>query len=286
MIAACLSPAVAYLWEPFSILHRPGICDARFPDWFPYVCGENGSRYRRSIEDMLVFRYKAVAELRSLRSPKDAARMARDWARFSRFRREGARPLLKDPIAVFSAGWLADTFDMDVIVLIRHPAAFAHSVKSRNLRHPFDHFLRQPLMMRDVLSPFDEEIRRFAAREQPLIDQAILLWNLIHSAILGYRGGYNDWQFRRLEDIARDPLSEFEATYRCLGLTFDGRVRRTIAAHSEASNPEETADPASHRRDSRASIVTWKARLSPDEIDRVRAGTEGIWREFYSDGDW
>ncbi len=286
MIAASPSPPVAYIWEPFSILHRPGICEARFTHWFPYVCADNGGDYQAAVRDMLVFRYKTAAELRALRSPRDAARLVRDRLRFAAFRRRGARPLLKDPIAVFSAEWLFDTFGMDVVVLIRHPGAFALSVKRRELRHPFEDFLVQPLMMREVLAPFEEELRRFAASEQPLIDQAILLWNVIHHAVLEYRERQPTWLFLRLEDVARDPPAVFRSIFERLGQTFDDRVRRTILEHSGSGNSAEAYDPSAVRRNSLASIETWKRRLSPKEIDRIRRGVEPLSSAFYGDDDW
>lgn len=286
MIAASPDPKVAYLWEPFSVLHRPGIFDAHFAYWFPYLCEENAAPYRRPVADMLAFRYKTGAELASLRSPRDAGRLVRDRSRFRRYRRQHARPLLKDPIAVFSSEWLSDTFDMEVVVLIRHPAAFANSVKRRSLRHPFDHFLAQPLLMRDLLGPFEGEIRLFAASEQPLLDQAILLWRIIHQVILDFRSRRPEWLFERLEDLAREPIPGFERLYTQLGQTFDEGARRTIAEHSDASNPEMVNDPSALKRDSRASIVSWKTRLSKEEIHRVRTAVEPISKEFYADADW
>jgi Sulfotransferase family len=286
MIAACPSPAVAYLWEPFSLLHRPGTLAVRFPYWFPYVCSENEAPHLEPVRDMLTFRYRPAAELMAVRSVKDAGRLVRDWLQFAQFRRAGARPLLKDPIAVFSAEWLCDTFDMDVIVLTRHPAAFASSLKSRGLTHPFGHFLTQPMLMRDRLSPFTDEITRFAAEPRPVLQQAILLWKLIHWAILNYRRKRPDWMFLRLEDIALNPQTEFERIYGRLGLTYDEHVRRTVARYSDPSNPADTQDPALLKRDSRASIVTWKRRLDAEEIRLIRDEVEPISKEFYSDSDW
>jgi hypothetical protein len=286
MIAASPSPPVAYLWEPFSVLHRPGICDVRFERWFPYVCPQNESIYLDPIADMLAFRYGTTAELRSIRSPKDAGRLVRDRRDFRRYRRQGARPLLKDPIAVFSAGWLCDSFDMDTLVLIRHPAAFAHSITSRRLRHPFGDFLAQPLLMHDLLGPFEEQIRRFAAEEQPLLDQAVLLWRVIHHVILAYRDNRPDWMFLRLEDVAREPLEEFRRIYARLGQTFDERAAGVIEEHSSSSNAVQSADPADHRRDSGKSIAAWRARLSSDDVLRIRSEVEPISKEFYSDADW
>jgi hypothetical protein len=286
MIAASPKPPVAYLWEPFSVLHRPGICRARFPYWFPYVCAENEQPYLAPITDMLDFRYGTAAELRSVRSVKDAGRLIRDRRGFHRYRAQSARPLLKDPIAVFSAEWLSDTFAMDVLVLIRHPAAFANSVKMRRLRHPFGDFLAQPLLMRDLLSPFEEEIRGFTSHERPLLDQAILLWKLIHHAIAEFRHRRPEWLFLRLEDLASDPMSRFEDIYIRLGQELDVRARAIILEHSRSTNAAESPDPADHRRDSRASIETWKSRLTGEEIEKIRREVEPLSKEFYSDVDW
>ncbi|MEO8425269.1 MAG: hypothetical protein ABI595_15335, partial [Actinomycetota bacterium] len=273
MIAASPVPRVAYLWEPFSVLHRPGILGTAFPYWFPYICQENQDAYIQPIRDMLAFRYGAGAELRIARSAKDAGRLLRDWWRFAVWRARDARPLLKDPIAVFSSEWLADTFDADVVVMIRHPAAFVNSVKRRELHHPFGHFLHQPLLMRDLLHPYAEEIERFAAAEQPLMDQGILLWTLVHHAIARFQEVRPGWTFLRLEDVARDPVVQFEKLYGALDLTFDADVRRDVLEHSDPSNPVEVLDMASRRRDSRASVVAWKTQLSPEEIGSIRQAT-------------
>jgi hypothetical protein len=260
--------------------------DVRFPYWFPYVSRENGVTYEAPIRDMLRFRYRSRAELRAVRGPKDAARLVRDRIRFARWRLRKARPLLKDPIAIYSAPWLADTFDMQVIVLIRHPAAFVNSIVGRGLRHPFEHFLRQPLLMRDVLAPFVAEITRFASVEQPLLEQGILLWNLLHTPIAHYRRERSSWSFLRLEDVAADPEAVFRDIYRRLDLTYDGAVRRTVVEHSAADNPVEDSDPASHRRASAESVVAWKRRLPAEDVERIRAGVEPLASEFYADGDW
>jgi hypothetical protein len=286
MIAASTASPVAYLWEPFSMLHRPGVLDVRFPYWFPYVTAENGAAYEHPIRDMLRFRYATGAEMMRIRTPKDVGRLVRDRARFAKWRRQDARPLLKDPIAIYSAGWLADTFDMDVIVLIRHPAAFVNSIVTRRLRHPFDHFLRQPLLMRDVLGGYAAEISRFADIEQPILEQGILLWNLLHTPIVRYRRERSSWTFLRLEDLAADPDTSFRSLFERLGLAYDEGIRRTVAEHSGEGNPVEEADPASHRRDSAASVVAWKRRLSHVDVERIRAGVEPLSKEFYGDDDW
>jgi hypothetical protein len=263
MIAASPSHPIAYLWEPFSPLARPGIRDVPFDAWFAYVCERNQDRYEPGLRDMLAYRYRYAAELRAIRSPKDAGRLA-----------------------VFSSEWIADRLGAEVIVLIRHPAAFVNSVVRRELRHPFRDFVDQPLLMDGLLAPFEDDVRRFAEQEQPLIDQGILLWNLIHHAIAEFRTNRPDWLFLRLEDVAQDPLARFGAMFDHLGLPFEDEVRATILEHSDASNPDQVADMASTKRDSRAAVQAWRRSLSSDDLGRIRGGVEPIAATFYGDEDW
>ena len=285
VLAASPRP-VGYVWEPFSILHRPGTCAARFEHWFPYVCAENEADVRGPVAAMLAWRYAYGAELAALRRPKDAARMARDATRVARNRRRRAVPLLKDPIAVFSAEWLADTFSAQPVLLVRHPAAFAASIKRLRLRHPFGDFLAQPLLMRDWLSPYAAELERFAAREQEIVDQAILLWNVIHHAIAAYHVRHPEWPLVRLEDLSRRPTDEFHALFDRLGVPRDDRVDDLIRSTSNASNPAEAAAAHSIRRDSAAHVWNWKRTLEESEIARVREGTAALAERFYGPDDW
>jgi hypothetical protein len=286
MLTATTSPPLAYLMEPFSREHRPGVLDTSFPYWFPYICHENGAPYVDSVRDMLALRYNVWPEVRAIRTPKDVGRLGRDWARFRGYRKANAVPLLKDPIAVLSSDWLCDTFDMNVVVLARHPAAFAHSLKRRGWDHPFEDFLRQPLLMRDLLSPFESEIRTHTNERQPILDQAVLLWKILYSVVAQFGDRRPDWVFLRLEDVARDPVSVFADLFRRLGLTFDEGVQKTIRDHSDPSNPIQDANPTSVRRNSAASIVTWKTGLTQEEIERVRTSVEHVSNRWYSDSDW
>jgi len=70
----------------------------------------------------------------------------------------GGRLILKDPIAALSSDWLAGNFELEVVVLVRHPAAFAASLKRLNWRHPFEHFLQQEMLMERYLDPYRAEI--------------------------------------------------------------------------------------------------------------------------------
>ncbi len=76
---------------------------------------------------------------------------------------------MKDPLALFSSEWLASEFDMDVVLLVRHPAAFAASVRRQGYHHPFSHFLLQPALM-DRLRPFEAEIEAMETSSHDVLD--------------------------------------------------------------------------------------------------------------------
>jgi hypothetical protein len=286
MIAASRAGSVAYLWEPWSPLARPGIRDVPFDRWFLYVCGTNQDVYEPGLRRMLAYDYRWAAELRAMRRPKDVGRAVRDAGRFRRYRARHARPLLKDPIALFSSGWVADRLDSDVVVLIRHPGAFVGSIVGRKLRHPFGDFVTQPLLMEGLLAPFADEIERFAKEEQPLLDQGILLWLLLHHAIKEFRDRRTDWLFMRLEDIGRDPLPRFGEIFAHVGVPLDDAARTQILEHSSAANPDQAADMASTKRNSAEAVTAWKRKLSADQVDRIRRGVEPLSSAFYGAHDW
>jgi hypothetical protein len=198
------------------------------------------------------------------------------------------RPLLKDPIALFSAGWLADNFPLDVVVLIRHPAAFASSLKHLGWVFPFGDLLAQTELMRDWLWPFEEDIRRFSAVEHGIIDQASLLWRISHYVIRHFQHVRPDWTFVRHEDLSREPVAGFERLFDRLDLTMTEAVYRTILACTSPDNPRDSDPGVVHQlqRHSRANVWSWRKRLSADEVRQIRNATEDIARHFYSDADW
>jgi hypothetical protein len=285
MIAA--SPTVGYIHEPFNPLHRPGICTAKFPQWFFYVSEENEAPFYEPLKRTLAFRFNVGAELPAISSARHGGRMGKNWYNFTINRLRHATPLMKDPIAIFACEWLAQRFDMNVIMMIRHPAAFAISLKRLNWRHDFNGFLQQPLLMRDHLAPFADEIEKFAQHEQDILDQAILLWRMMHHMILKYREAHEDWIFLRHEDISADPTQYFMYLFKQLNLDFSARVQATIEDYTSESNPSEAQKGhVFTKRDSKSNIKSWKKKLTADEIMHIRTNVEDISSKFYTDSDW
>jgi hypothetical protein len=286
--ALCQSDELEYLHEPFNPSITPRLLERRPPGHYHYVCGENGAAWAPSVERLLAGRFPVRAQLAEVGSPRAAAKLARGWARSVPRRRRGRRPLLKDPIALFAAEWLADRFDVQVVVMVRHPAAFASSIKRMGWRFDFQHWLDQPLLLRDHLGPLRPDLERMARGGADLVDEAVVLWNAFYGVVDTLAARHPDWQVLAYEDLAEDPLGGFARLYPHLGLRWDDEVARRVAGFSDEGNVKEVAagDRGPTRRDSRAAKWTWLRRLTPEEVDRVRQGTAVLSGRFYDDASW
>lgn len=282
------SDAVGYIHEPFNIDRGPGICRTRFPYWFTYIRPGTEGAVAEDFSRMLDFRYNYLAQAVSVRSKRQGRVLIRDGGRFLRYRMRHARPLVKDPMALFSAEWIAGTFDAQVVVVVRHPAAFASSIKLDGWTHPFSHFLNQPALIEDYLSPFEEEIEAFSREEHDILDQAALLWRLVHHTIAEYRTRHAEWLVVRHEDLSREPIDRFGTLFDALDLSYTEKVREAIVQSSNRSNPADR-DISGRRfltRDSRANIDNWRRRLTPPEVERLRTQVADVSPLFYSDNEW
>jgi hypothetical protein len=277
---------VCFIGEPFNINYPPRSFGKPFDYWFTYITRQNEGDFYELLDNVIALRCDLKRQLRRTRTLKDVLELLKEFTELSLCRILGARPLLKDPLAVFSAEWLASTFNMNVVVMIRHPAAFVCSIKRLGWKHPFSHFLKQPLLVQDHLHPFMGEIKEYATNEHDIVDQGALLWNLIHHMIRKYQDRHADWIFVRHEDLSRQPLSGFSFLFDKLDLKFSPRIQEKIQKYSDARNPINSENPFLIRRNSQAIVKKWQEELSKSQIARIRNKVENISERFYQDEDW
>jgi hypothetical protein len=276
----------AYISEPLNVLHRPGVFHVKVNHWYQYICEENENEYLPAFQELLEFDYHLWDEIRSLRSRRDVLRMGRDFLIFYNALMRGQRPLLKDPFAVFSTPWFARTLNCKVVITVRHPAAFASSLKRLNWSFDFQNLLNQPLLMRDHLELYRDEMQ--SMQKDDVIGQAALLWKLIYRSVHETRSVHSDFLIIRHEDLSRDPVSGYRVLYSTLGLEFTPRVEKMILNSSSSENPRELSRKKIHaiKLNSQANVDNWKKRLTAEEIEHVRKMTEEVSTLYYSDAEW
>ena len=284
------SSQLYYIHEPFNPDFRPGagICNLKFKHYQTYITQDNESSYYKPIRQMVESKYNLAAGMLGCRSIAEIKKVWNQRRKFQEYHRRNMLPLIKDPIASMSAGWLGSRFDINVIVMIRHPAAFVASMKRLNWGcDPWRWALSQPLLLRDYISPLKEEIKILRDSKSDIIDQTALFWKVIYFVVLKYKEAYQDWIFLRHEDISLDPLVEFKNLYGRLGLDFTDEVQEQIAEHSNASNPSHAKGAEKLLKlNSKKVISQWKNALSAQEVRRIKERVEEVSRQFYSDSDW
>ena len=296
---AC-APGMGYVHEPFT--PEEGIlCGFANPlTAFQYITDENSYNAERYLESLLDFKYPLRTNLLHSKSAREAAQMLWVFKDLSMHRLRRNTAVMKDPLAVFSAPWLARHFNMNVVVTIRHPAAVCSSLKLLNWKFDFNYLLSQPALMRETrLADFESEIRYFAKNEQEIILQGALLWNCIYAMVDEYRMRYPAWLFLKHEELSMDPLDSFRKIYVELGLNFTADVRAAIEESTSGQNVERRItgitlnpfeqvrdDQFSLKRKSKETIFSWKDRLSDREISTIREQTNDVSKMFYSDLDW
>ena len=87
------------------------------------------------------------------------------------------------------------------------------------------------------LAEFAAKIRDFAANTRDVIDQAALMWKVVHGVAERFHVEQPSWRFLRHEDLSLDPTSGFRALYASLDLQFTGSIERALEAATSAANP-------------------------------------------------
>ncbi len=286
MLAA--SGEAAYISEPLNVLHRPGVMRAPVPYWYQYIHEANAQEYQNAFLDTLHFRYHPWLEIKSLRSGKDFLRMIRDWKIFSTGKKCHQRPLLKDPFAIFSVPWFKESLGCQVVITVRHPAAFAASLKRLDWSFDFNDLLNQRQLMDDYLEMYRPQMEEFLDKPPDIIGQASLLWRMVYQVVEQQRSQIPGLILAKHEELSMDPIGGFLKLYDQLDLHFTQQVRDAILDTSSSDNPKESSTKKVHtiQIDSRANIYSWKRHLKRDEIDRIRAITSDIANLYYPDESW
>jgi hypothetical protein len=109
------APYVYYIHEPFSVTDFPhrGICNVEFEHWFTYITKENEDKYYRGIKNTLNLNYDWMGGLKTIHSFSDLKTAIAEYQ--NSLAHKNSRILVKDPIAFFSAPWLAERFNMKIV---------------------------------------------------------------------------------------------------------------------------------------------------------------------------
>lgn len=279
---------VTYIYEPFNVgMIGPRWITKKFPFWFYYIPLDQNNEFIKEFQNVVKLQYPLLNNISRIHNLRHFGRMGKDCLLSIIGRIARKRALIKDPIAIFSAEWLAKKFNMQVIVMIRRPEAFASSLKRLNWQFDFSNWLKQDLLIQNYLYPFKNQIIDFSNNKKDIIDQSILLWNCIYYVVNQYRKVHPDWCFIRQEDLALHPITGFKELYKKCDLNWSNSAESIISSYSNSKNIKKVpSDEAGIiRRDSKATISAWKYRLNKNEIYKIQDKTREICTLFYDEDE-
>ncbi|MDO8669180.1 MAG: sulfotransferase [Candidatus Buchananbacteria bacterium] len=261
---------VKYISEPFN----PNTGLKSFTRWMIYINNNNGDKYFSDIEKLFRFRGDLHFTLPNIKYLAN-----RFWP--------GQKRILMKGIggAVFSTNWLVEKFDMQVVAIMRHPAAFYASLKRLNWRFDFDNLLSQSDLMADYLEPFRQLMEK---KNMSFSEEAAVLWLCVNYVLDKYIGSHPECIFKRHEDLSLNPIEEFRDIYNKLGLNFNAKIEQQINKFSNSGNKAEAEKnkAVELKRNSQAIVKNWKKHVSSEEIKIIKDITGELALKYYPENDW
>jgi hypothetical protein len=294
------SGEAVYVNEPMNPNHppgrSPGVLNADVDSRFQYICADNEERWVKAFNDTLRLRYHVAAELRRNHRPYDLARMVKYSTDFTVGRLRGRHALIDDPCSTFSAMWLTKRMGVTSVISVRHPLSFVGSWRRLNWKVNLYDLLDQPLLMRDVLGPYEDDLRKMADSDDQ-VAKAALLWRVTYT-VLGDLAKQQPGllHINRYEDLASDPMTKFRELYAVCGLSWteraEKRIRWATTDHGKAEGGQHSwslrngvSRTAFRPMDSRSTLGAFRSRLSQEDIDKVSEITDSVAARYYDAKD-
>lgn len=197
------------------------------------------------------------------------------WGYAWRTIRPADRVLVKDPTGMFLTDWIASRYNADVLVLVRHPCAFASSIHRLGWPADVGEFLEQPRLMAEWLAPHERLLRECL---DDFWRRVAAFWGAAYTVLHGQLKDHPDWRLVKYEDLCSDPECEYARLFAELRLETTRQTRRFL----EKSTTTQHKHPRSTLRDSRSMLDVWRKRLSKEQIGTVMQVVRQFELPYYS----
>lgn len=196
-------------------------------------------------------------------------------------RSKQVRVIVKDVASFASTQWVAETWRPDVLVIWRHPAAYAASVArlaqdERNVKR-----LRILLATESVRAKLSAELCARLDAVEDVLQVAVAGWALRTKIVHDAWREHPEWAAIHYEDVAQEPVASFASLYKRFGLTWTDAdadwVQRTT---TEAQGGSFATSRVSARH-----AHAWREQLDRHEIKRLRRLLEDFDLPLYATAD-
>jgi hypothetical protein len=167
------------------------------------------------------------------------------------------RLLVKTVHAPLSIEWVASEFDIDVLVLLRHPGSILASWISIDMNDQYVPF-HESQPVRNLAQAWGVRLPGTSHLER-LVWQIGLLLTGLEKAAARHPG----WTVRTHEQLCRRPAEEFHSLYADLGLNWSAAADASLAGNDRPGQGFSTQRVAADLPDD------WKRRLTAEQVDEL-----------------
>jgi hypothetical protein len=170
---------------------------------------------------------------------------------------DGHRLLIKTVHVPLSLEWLASEFDLDVLVLLRHPGSVLASWITLDMNAQYIPFSDRPAV-RQLAREWGVQLPGPDHLEQ-------MIWQIgaLTLALELAAANHPEWSLRTHEQLCLDPIEEFRELYADLGLRWSERTESFLVEHDKPGKGFRTQRVAGQLPDA------WKQRLTADQIGEL-----------------
>jgi hypothetical protein len=191
------------------------------------------------------------------------------WPSRLRIASNRAPALIKDPFAFFNAELMRTTYDMEIVLCVRHPAGVVSSAMRLGWNFDFQQFIGNPSIIGELVNRREEMIARVFSPTD-VLEEIALLWSILHSwwrasgtAPKHYVRASHDSLIAAENGLAH-LLPERTADHRALSVFLESTHVPVRGGPDTARFDDVTREPGSLAK-------PWRRRLSGGQIARIRA---------------
>ncbi len=173
---------------------------------------------------------------------------------------DGPRWVIKSIHAQLATEWLAEAFDVEMLILLRHPANVLASWLELNLKDARNSTLEtRPEIRARYLEPWGVPLPGPDPVER-------ISWRigLLVAALEDARARHPEWHVRHHEELCTDPVAEFQKLYTELGLDWRDDSAEFLEDHNTPGSGFVVKRVASELSDS------WQHRLDDGQLATLR----------------
>lgn len=193
------------------------------------------------------------------------------------------RVVVKEVAAFLSLDWVWRRWQPDVLIIVRHPCAYVSSVQQLGQDQAELERFSALRANEDIQGHLSDALAAHLRNISDPLEATAASWAIRHHINLRLKPSRPPWHVVRYEDLAADPAAQFRGLFERFGLTFD----ETVAARIEENTTSAAPGPFTTSRVSASRIDSWRRKLDPGQVDRVRHVVEPFGLPVYAqEEDW